>query len=77
MDIHLDFVPGMFVWVMNDNRPIQLKVDSVSITVALDYSKKNVTTCAKYHLTNGAFGSEFTEKSLCHTKDELKEKVFE
>ncbi len=76
MDIHLDFIPGDICWVMKDNAPTQLKIESVSITVALDYSKKNITVGAKYHLSNGAIGGDYTEKEMCHTKNELKAKIF-
>ena len=76
MDIHLDFVPGETCWVMDKNLPVQLKVDSVSIVVGLDYSKKNITVGSKYHLAMGAYGGDYDAKDICHTKQELKEKVF-
>lgn len=76
MDIHLDLIPGDLCWVMKDNKPIQLSIDSISIVVALDYSKKNITTGVKYHLTMGAFGGDYQREDICKTRQELKEKIF-
>lgn len=76
MDIHLDFEPGNFCWVMKDNVPVQLKVESVRIVVALDFSKKNVTFDAIYYLSLGVTGGEYRAKSMFHTKQELKESIF-
>lgn len=64
MDIHLDFKPGDFCWVMKDNSPMQLKVESVTIVIALDLSRKNVTHDAKYYLSLGAIGAYIT-KNQC------------
>lgn len=76
MDIHLDFKPGEYCWVMKDNSPVQLIVDSVTIVCALDFSKKNVTFDVKYHLSLGAIGGVYSAKSMCHTKEELQELIF-
>lgn len=76
MDIHLNFNPGEYCWVMKDNFPMRLIVDSATIVCALDTSKKNVTFDVKYHLSLGIFGGEYSEKSMCRTKEELKEKIF-
>ena len=76
MDIHLDFNPGDYCWVMKDNFPVQLIVYSATIVCALDMSKKNVTFDVKYYLSLGAIGGEYSAKSMYHTKEELKESIF-
>lgn len=74
MDIHLEFVPGDSCWVMCQNRPIELIVDTVSIYVGLDHSQIKVGI--EYGLGSGSFGGKYRREDMCHTKEELKQKIF-
>ena len=76
MNINLDYIPGDYAWVMLENEPVQLVVNSIDINVSLDYSKDKIVIGASYNLSNGRLGGKFSIKQMCHTKDELKEKIF-
>lgn len=76
MNINLDYTPGDYAWVMLENEPVQLVVYSIDITVMLDHSEDKITIGMSYNLSNGRFGGKFSIKQMCHTKEELKEKIF-
>lgn len=62
------FMPGDYVWVMRDNKPVFLRVDYVTITI-----NPNLVTIVSYNLEDGR---EYGSKEIAETKVELREKIF-
>ena len=75
MIIKTKFEPGQEVWVMQDNKPINLFVYSINIVAGLDFNKQ-ITYAMIYNLANGRFGGNFEENKIYTTKEDLKNNLF-
>ncbi len=75
MNIKTKCNPGDKIWVMLDNRPIALFIDSINIKCFLDYDKKPNHSII-YSASNGIYGGKFTEKEIFISKEDLKEHLF-
>lgn len=61
--IKVKFLPGQKVWVMSENRPMNIKISFITIT----------ETDIVYHLPNGL---DYKGEQLAETKEELKDLIF-
>ena len=75
MIIENKFEPRQEVWVMQNNKPIKLFVDSININIGLDSDKK-IKYGITYNLFNGSFGGRFKENEIYATKEDLKNSIF-
>ena len=75
MIIETKFNPGQEVWVIKDNKPINLFIDSINIIAGLDFNKQ-ITYTKIYNLANGHFGGKFEENEIYVTKEDLKNSLF-
>ena len=75
MIIKTKFEPGQEVWEMQDNKPINLFVNSINILAGLNFNKE-ITYEIIYNATNGCFGGKFKQKELYETKEDLKNSLF-
>ena len=76
MDIHIDFVPGDFVWAMVENQPIEIQINEVQINVRFDLTNKTPIYSEIYKCSVASNKYQFYRRDISKTKEELKEKVF-
>lgn len=76
MDIHIDFVPGDFVWAMVENKPIEIQITEVEIYVRFDVTNKKPVYNEIYKCLAATDRYQFYRRDISKTKEELKEKVF-
>ena len=71
MDIKTKYNPGDKVWVMINNKPIALFIDSIDIRCFLDYDKIPNHSII-YSASNGIYGGKFTGKEIFVSKEDFK-----